>query len=481
MEGFQHSSEACWKMTMVLSTLVEVVVFCNRNSRTDVLLEAAQIFAKGMSLSKTLSMSPVTKQVFIQIHSDMFKKSHVVAEVINDVREILQSPEIEIRAFCIPEIPGCDIRELPFHPQVVDAVQTLLQQFQFRKDTQAAAAKATQLEMLLDAFNKGDFTTCDKLGLRFLKMDSDRIYKQALAEHREKHETLASKLKLTSVDTTFAAFMGQPDWCLDLRFKTSPYYSEKYERNLQEWYLPDQRSVKMLEIYERHYKSKMDSLKAKLETEELERQAKASQEKAEEAKLRAEQDNKKAEEAKRLAEIAMQNEYQAALRRLINAAIEAAKGKLGREIAELEKKYRPIYNDSCFKSWELFIDKQEVQKYAREKDLSTQPDWSPFETYYNNEKVRIKNAWNAQIERAKWKEPVKAMGELKCASGHTVTDDVCCNKDSKCDGRLFWIDGPNRMVLCIKCSSPNTIGDSLICMLCKANASCVPRPTNYMP
>ncbi|CAF1386579.1 unnamed protein product [Adineta steineri] len=410
----------------------------------------------------------------------MFTKSNQVAALISDVREILQSPEIEVHAFYVPEVPGCDMRKLPFHPQVVEAVQTLLQQFRFGKDIQAAAAKMTQLETLLDAFNKGDFTTCDKLGLRFFKMDTERIYKQALAEHREKHEILASKLTLTSVNTTFAAFMGQPNWYLDFRFKTSPYYGEKYERSLQEWYPSDKRSVKMLEIYERHYKSRMEGLKAKLHTEKLVSEATASRKKAEEAKLKAEQNNEKAEAAQLLSQIAMQNEYQVAFHRLINAAIEAAKQKLGRKIAEVEKKHRPIFNDSYLKSWQLFIDKKEVQNYAWEKNLATQPDWSPFETYYNNEKVRIKNAWNAQIERAKWKEPVKAMGELECENGHQMTDNVGCG-NVRCFGTLFWIDGPNRVAICINCNNPTTIGDSLLCPFCKAKTSCVPRLTNYMP
>lgn len=267
MEGFQHKSEACWKMAMVLSVLAEIVVFCNRNPRCDVLFEAAEVFKKGVGFCKDLSMSPITKQVFIQIDSRTYENTVQVNKVIEKVMSILQSPEIEVIAFCIVEIPNADLKELPFEPAIVEAVRSLLKQFRFEKNGQAIAAKVEQLGALLKAFNEGNFDECHARSLKFLEMDCKRIYQEAEAGKRAEHNELASSKELTSLTTTFEEFMGQPNWSLDLHFEKSPFYVEKHERNLQSWYPSEKRSTEMISIYRDYYEKKRKILEAKLETE----------------------------------------------------------------------------------------------------------------------------------------------------------------------------------------------------------------------
>ena len=59
-----------------------------------------------------------------------------------------------------------------------------------------------------------------------------------------------------------------------------------------------------------------------------------------------------------------------------------------------------------------------------------------------------KDAWLAQVERAKWKNAVQAHGELKCTNGHNLVDVVTC---SKCDEQVFWADGDEGYVICKGC------------------------------
>ena len=267
MEGFQHKSEGCWKMAMFLSVLAEIVVFCNRNPRCDVLFETAEVFKKGVGFCKQLSMSPITKQVFIQIDSRTYENTAQVNKVIEKVKSILQSPEIEVIAFCILEIPNADLKKLPFEPAIVEAVQTLLKQFRFDKNSQTAVAKVEQLGGLLKAFDDNNFDECHARSLKFLEMDCKRIYEEAEARKRVEHNTLASSKELTSLTTTFEEFMGQPNWSLDLHFEKSPFYVEKHEQNLQNWYPSKKRSIEMISIYRDYYEKKKKTLEAKLETE----------------------------------------------------------------------------------------------------------------------------------------------------------------------------------------------------------------------
>lgn len=446
MEGFQYKSEVCWKMAMVLSVLAEVIVFCNRNPRCDVLFEAAEVFKKGLDFCKQLSMSPITKQVFIQVDNRIYQNNDALGKAIEKVKNILKSPEIEVIAFCIPEIPNADLKKLPFEPAIVESVRTLSKRFRFDKNSQAAAAKVTHLGALLKAFNDNNFDECEGQSLKFLEMDCKRIYAEAEAVKHTEHNSLASKKMLTSLDTTFDQFMGQPNWSLDLHFEKSPYYIEKHKPYLKKWYPSEKRSIKMPDIYKGYYDKQKEALKSKLE----------------------------ADKTLKDANIAHFNA-------LVEKAIQKAINDLQTYVSDLEKNHRPIYEDTYFKCWGSFIDKREAAECAKQKQILTTPDWSRFETHYYAEQKRIEAEWKEQIMKAKWKSPVKSTGTLKCKNGHNLRDDVYCSKCNNCIGQLFWVDGPRRVSMCISCNDIRKIGDSLICRSCKAAAYCTVRWTDYMP
>lgn len=445
MEGFQDSSKPCWTMAMVLSVLAEVVVFCSRDARADVLLKAAAVFAMGMKCCEQLSMPFITKQVFIQIQSDMYRNSAKVSDIIAKVKGILRTPEIEVIAFCIPEIETNCMEEVPFNPKIAEAVQDLLKKFKLDKNSQAASAKAAKLKGLLKAFNERNFDECDAQSRNFFRLDCERIWQTAVLAKRAEHNAEASKTELTSPNTTFEQFMGQPDWEVKVCFKDSPYYNEKHEQLLETWYPLEKRFIRMPDIYREYYDIKKKVLESKLEQE---RQLKAA--------------------------------HRSEFRQLQETAIKTAKERLTKYIGTLEK-YRPLFENIDFRRWESFVDETELKAYIKDKpDLFVKPDWSEFESEYKTMKNELKNGWDLQIQKAKWVAPVKAQGELICENGHKLTDDVVCGK-STCNGKLYWIDGPNEIVICIECNDIWKTSTSLTCKSCKAKSKATIRPSMYIP
>ena len=63
---------------------------------------------------------------------------------------------------------------------------------------------------------------------------------------------------------------------------------------------------------------------------------------------------------------------------------------------------------------------------------------------YLKEKTKEKQKeWEDQIQRAKWKTPVQAYGNMTCANGHNQTEEVLC---VKCHQNLYWVDSDENML-----------------------------------
>ena len=89
---------------------------------------------------------------------------------------------------------------------------------------------------------------------------------------------------------------------------------------------------------------------------------------------------------------------------------------------------------------------------------------------YYFEKIREKKKeWEDQIQRAKWKVPVQAYGEMKCVNGHDLSDLVHCGK---CHQTLYWVDSDEKYVICKGCNEARKIRDNLVCSFCGARALC---------
>ena len=94
-------------------------------------------------------------------------------------------------------------------------------------------------------------------------------------------------------------------------------------------------------------------------------------------------------------------------------------------------------------------------KLEREKDLKN----------YFSEKIKEKKKeWEEQIERAKWKTPVQAYGEMNCENGHNFKSDIVhCGK---CEQTLYWVDSDEKYVICKGCNEVRKIMDGLVCSRC---------------
>ena len=124
-----------------------------------------------------------------------------------------------------------------------------------------------------------------------------------------------------------------------------------------------------------------------------------------------------------------------------------------------------IFND-------LYLDGEECDyKIDKEKQLLS---------HYELKKLEKISSDNSQIERAKWKNVVKAHGEMVCEGGHSLSDSVACNCNK--ESLLYWVDGDTQHTICNKCNDVSVLGLKLICNACKKPSKCITKlVTGYRP
>lgn len=113
------------------------------------------------------------------------------------------------------------------------------------------------------------------------------------------------------------------------------------------------------------------------------------------------------------------------------------------------------------KNMDLTID---IETQLEDYKLEMENDLKKF---FEEKKEEKKKEWEDQIERAKWKVPVQAHGELKCKNGHNLKDIVYCGK---CNETLYWVDSDERYVICKGCNKARKISEHIVCMGCGAEA-----------
>ena len=120
-----------------------------------------------------------------------------------------------------------------------------------------------------------------------------------------------------------------------------------------------------------------------------------------------------------------------------------------------------FYQDIEYMDLKLKIDNNNDQieyKLERENDLKN---------YFVKKTEEKKEEWENQIERAKWKTPVQAYGEMKCENGHDLGDIVHCHD---CHEPLYWVDSDERYSICKGCNEVRKISGNLICSGCGARS-----------
>ena len=116
-----------------------------------------------------------------------------------------------------------------------------------------------------------------------------------------------------------------------------------------------------------------------------------------------------------------------------------------------------FYQKIGYMDLELKIDTELTDyKLERENDLNN---------YYSKKIDEKHKEWEEQIERAKWKTPVQAYGEMKCENGHDLTEEIHCGE---CDQVLYWVDSDERYAICKGCNEIRKISGELVCSGCGA-------------
>ena len=124
--------------------------------------------------------------------------------------------------------------------------------------------------------------------------------------------------------------------------------------------------------------------------------------------------------------------------------------------------------DSYFDRLEFY---QVIEKMDLEIKIETELDFKnkrekELKEYFIKKAIEKKKEWEDQIQRAKWKMPVQAIGSTECKNGHKFkSDDVFCNI---CHKNLYWVDGDTNYVICKGCGIVRKIEDKFECTWCGA-------------
>ena len=141
-------------------------------------------------------------------------------------------------------------------------------------------------------------------------------------------------------------------------------------------------------------------------------------------------------------------------------------------IDELNKKEKAINN-----YFSLLKFYQEIDDRKLDLKINVDTDQIKFKEEKENElinyfykKIKEKEKeWEDQIQRAKWKLPVQARGEMKCVNGHKFDNDlVLCGECKK--GYLYWVDSDEKYTICESCNNIHKISGELVCSRCGGKA-----------
>ena len=143
----------------------------------------------------------------------------------------------------------------------------------------------------------------------------------------------------------------------------------------------------------------------------------------------------------------------------------------------------------CFKLREIFIQYYDLVLYVFDKKdakfIIKKEAYNYFErdefALLLDQKIRSYNNNSKATYIEKLRAVCQCEGELKCENGHTLKNTpIEC---SKCEGTLYWIDGPSHYCICNRCEKITTL-NGVICggkTGCGANAKCKPKFTDFIP
>ena len=415
VEGFQVDDSKSWKYVMIIAFLSTDLIILNNKPRYDEVKKMIKIIENSLKRMLKLNIPSILKVIYIQ----SIKKP----ENQEPIEELLESfgydknlfQMIKFKYIYLPYVSLEEGKEkdLMKYPNYKFNFEKILNILNNKTNYNSVASLMNFIDMFNDAINGG--TTFDNQTIiKDIETDFNGVYSRY--EKKKKSELLQkmNDLKLSNSNETFEDFINKQ---INLTFEfeinyedftfygSSQYYNDYYE-NLKK---NKTFRIEPNDIFYDFYITEKLRLKS--------------------------QENKTKQE--------------------IYNIFEQKKREIDNYFALL-KFYQKIEDLDL----ELKIDTELTDyKLEREKDLKN----------YFNEKIKEKKKdWEGQIERAKWKTPVQAYGEMKCENGHNfATDNVYCGE---CEQMLYWVDSDERYVICKGCHRITKIEDRLVCSKCGAKS-----------
>ena len=415
VEGFQVDDPRSWKYVMMIAFLSTDLIILNNKSRYDEVKKMIKIIENSLKRMRKLNIPRILKVIYIQTIKKPKNQKPIeeLLETFEYDKNIFQNIKFKYIYLPLVSLEEGKEKDLMKYPKYEKNFEKILNILNNKTNYNSVASLMNFIDMFNDAINGG--TTFDNQTIiKDIETDFNGVYSRY--EKKKKSELLQkmNDLKLSNSNETFEDFINKQ---INLTFEfeinyedftfygSSQYYNDYYE-NLKK---NKTFRIEPNDIFYDFYITEKLRLKS--------------------------QENKTKQE--------------------IYNIFEQKKREIDNYFALL-KFYQKIEDLDL----ELKIDTELTDyKLEREKDLKN----------YFNEKIKEKKKdWEGQIERAKWKTPVQAYGEMKCENGHNfATDNVYCGE---CEQMLYWVDSDERYVICKGCHRITKIEDRLVCSKCGAKS-----------
>ena len=412
VEGFQVNDPLSWKYVMIISFLSTELIILNKQERYDEIKPIIKIIENTLKRMQKKNIPRILKVIYIQTIKKKQKPIEELLEEFEYDKQIFQM--IKFKYIYLPLIPDYE-GELINHPDYKKNFENIL--ILLNKSASKYNAAASLINFV-DMFNKaidGDTLFYSQKFFIDIKSDFDGIYSKYEKLKKSELTQKIPYLKKLEKNETFEDFIKkQINLSFEFEIDNSNYtfygsskaYNDFYDNLKKNKTFRIEPKAIFLEVY--------DNEKSLLENQE----------------------------------------------------------NIHKQKIDIEFRKKQIEIDNYFvkikfyQKIELVIDlKIKVNNEETEYKLKKEND---LNNYFKEKTKEKEKEWEDQIQRAKWKTPVQAYGNMTCANGHNLTEDVFCHK---CHQNLYWVDSDEKYVICKGCNVVKKMSESLVCSGCGASSN----------
>lgn len=432
VEGFQVDDIKSWKYVMVISFLCTEIIILNRNTRLDDTKKVLNIIKNSLKKMRDSNIPKILKTIYIQIDDE-----DEIGNFNNKLKEIGYSPNsietVTIKPIYIPNITKKELKKVGGN---------ILKNQDYLEDVKKTfeSLKVNKSEQSISSFIK----YIDNLNMALdgkMSFDAQGIIKDLEDEYNVCYETWKNKKKKELLNLTLSDVEDE-NQTYD-SYLNSQNIDFSFQENLDE--LTFFGSSDEFDEFYKSFGKKKDFMVEKDIFKDIY-----------DTKINGKNIQKKKQGSEKEKKLADLEEYFEKQKRLIKQYYSSVKF-----YGSIDSKY-----DHCNMNIETDL-------YEEKRRLLN----NLYEFYERCEKD-LKNEWQTQITKAKYKARCQASGRLECANGHCLKDSISCG--GSCGGSLYWVDGETHYSICEKCQTVSQV-NSLVCGRCGAKAYCEPKFYNYKP